>query len=152
MPLLILAAILAVLVYLPSIWVRRVMSKHGQELAQVPGTGGELAIHLIKRFQLADIEVEETNPLQDHFDPAAKKVRLSPSNYNGKSLTAIAVAAHEVGHAMQFHRKEKIFKLRERYLPLASKLSKSRYRTHDGTTGNCSCSASAISYRYSPWD
>jgi len=73
---------------------------------------------------LGEIEVEETNPFQDHFDPSAKKVRLSPLNFNGRSLTAIAVAAHEVGHAMQFHRNEKIFELRKRYLPLASKLSK----------------------------
>jgi uncharacterized protein len=73
---------------------------------------------------LGEIEVEETNPFQDHFDPGAKKVRLSPLNFNGRSLTAIAVAAHEVGHAMQFHRNEKIFELRKRYLPLASKLSK----------------------------
>jgi hypothetical protein len=100
------------------------MAKHSSELDQLPGTGGELANHLIQRFQLGDIAVEEGNPLQDHFDPSAKKVRLSPSNFNGKSLTAIAVAAHEVGHAMQFHRKEKIFELRQRYLPLASRLSK----------------------------
>jgi len=100
------------------------MAKHDKEIAQLPGTGGELASHLIKRFQLDEITVEETNPLQDHFDPAAKKVRLSPSNFSGKSLTAIAVAAHEVGHAIQFHRQEKIFELRTRYLPLASRLSK----------------------------
>ncbi len=124
MPLLILGALLAVLVYLPSMWVRRVMAKHGDEIEDLPGTGGELAAHLIKRFQLEGICVEETNPLQDHFDPEAKAVRLSPSNFNGKSLTAIAVAAHEVGHAIQFHRREKIFELRKRYLPLATKLSK----------------------------
>jgi Zn-dependent membrane protease YugP len=123
-PLIILAAVLAILVYIPSIWVRHIMAKHSTELGQLPGTGGELANHLVKRFQLGDITVEESNPLQDHFDPSARKVRLSPSNFNGKSLTAIAVAAHEVGHAMQFHRKEKIFELRKRYLPLASKLSK----------------------------
>lgn len=124
MPLIILGAVLAVLVYIPSVWVRHIMAKHSKELAQLPGTGGELAHHLVKRFELSEIQVEETNPFQDHFDPGAKKVRLSPSNFNGKSLTAIAVAAHEVGHAMQFHRKEKIFELRKRYLPLASQLSK----------------------------
>ena len=124
MPLIILAAVLAILVYLPSLWVRRVMAKHGAELSQLPGTGGELASHLIKRFKLDGIQVEETGPLQDHFDPSAQKVRLSPTNFSGKSLTAIAVAAHEAGHAMQFHRNEKIFELRKRYLPMASALSK----------------------------
>jgi Zn-dependent membrane protease YugP len=89
----------------------------------MPGTGGELAEHLIKRFHLDGIEVEQTGPKQDHFDPQARRVRLSPDNYRGKSLTAIAVAAHEVGHAIQFCRREKIFELRSRYLPIARRLS-----------------------------
>ena len=66
---------------------------------------------------------EETQPFKDHFDPRDQAVRLSPDNFNGKSLTAVAVAAHEVGHAIQFHRKEKIFELRSRYLPAAAMLS-----------------------------
>ena len=117
--LIIVVAILAALIYVPSLWVRHVMSKHGSELASLPGTGGELAEHLIKRFKLGDIKVEETEPFRDHFDPQNQTVRLSTANYHGKSLTAVAVAAHEVGHAIQFHRKEKIFKLRSRYMPTA---------------------------------
>lgn len=100
------------------------MQQYAGEMEELPGTGGELASHLIKRFQLEGIEVEESAPFQDHFDPNAKKVRLSPDNFNGKSLTAVAVAAHEVGHAIQFHRQEKIFELRKRYLPLSNRLSK----------------------------
>ena len=61
--------------------------------------------------------------MRDHFDPKDKAVRLSPDNYNGKSLTAVAIAAHEVGHAIQFHRQEKIFELRSRYLPTAHYLN-----------------------------
>ena len=121
---LILAAVLAALVYLPSVWVRHVMSKNGKELNDLPGTGGELAEHLIKRFDLSGIKVEETEPFRDHFDPRDRAVRLSPDNFNGKSLTAIAVAAHEVGHAIQFHRKEKIFELRKKYLPIAHALNR----------------------------
>ena len=64
------------------------------------GTGGELARHLVQRFELTGVVVEETEH-GDHYDPAAKAVRLSSANFNGKSLTAIAVAAHEVGHAIQ---------------------------------------------------
>jgi Zn-dependent membrane protease YugP len=37
----------------------------------------------------------------DHYDPTAKVVRLSPDNFNGRSLTAVTIAAHEVGHALQ---------------------------------------------------
>lgn len=124
MPLILLAAILAILVYLPSLWVRRVMSRYSRELPELPGTGGELARHLIDRFELTGVGVEETGPMRDHFDPQARMVRLSPDNYHGRSLTAVAVAAHEVGHAIQFHRRENIFKLRERYIPQAMALNR----------------------------
>ena len=124
MPLLIVGAVLAILVYVPSFWVRHIMSKHSKEIAELPGTGGELAKHLIERFELTGITVEEAAPNTDHFDPSGPVVRLSPDNFNGRSLTAVAVAAHEVGHAMQFHRGEKIFELRKRYLPLATKLNR----------------------------
>ncbi len=123
MLILIIGAVLAILVYCPSFWVRHVMSKYSQELPDLPGTGGELAQHLVDRFKLDGIKVEETQPFRDHFDPKDQAVRLSPANFNGKSLTAVAVAAHEVGHAIQFHRKEKIFELRSRYLPRAQMLN-----------------------------
>jgi Zn-dependent membrane protease YugP len=124
MPLLIIGAVLAILVYVPSFWVRHIMSKHSKEIASLPGTGGELAKHLIERFELTGITVEEAAPNTDHFDPSGPVVRLSPNNFNGRSLTAVAVAAHEVGHAMQFHRGEKIFELRKRYLPLATRFNR----------------------------
>jgi Zn-dependent membrane protease YugP len=120
----VIALILALLIYLPSFWVKRVMRANSVELPNLPGTGGELAQHLIKRFELDGIRVEETDPFRDHFDPHNKTVRLGPANLNGKSLTAVAVAAHEVGHAIQYHRKEKIFELRSRYLPKAHFLAK----------------------------
>lgn len=100
------------------------MKKNSHEIPDMQGTGGELAEHLIERFELAGIGVERCEENADHFDPQAKMVRLSPSNYDGKSLKAVAVAAHEVGHAIQFHRKEEIFKLRSKYLPQAAKIRK----------------------------
>ena len=124
MPLLIVGAVLAILVYVPSFWVRHIMAKHSKEIAELPGTGGELAKHLIERFELTGITVEEAAPNTDHFDPAGPVVRLSPDNFNGRSLTAVAVAAHEVGHAMQFHRGEKIFELRKRYLSMAARFNR----------------------------
>lgn len=120
---LLIGIVLVVLVYVPSLWVRFVMSRYATDLPDIPGTGGELANHLINRFKLEGIKVEETRPLGDHFDPHERAVRLSPDNFNGRSLTAVAVATHEVGHAIQFHRQEKIFELRKRYIPLAHALS-----------------------------
>jgi len=64
--------------------------------------GGELARHLLDRFDMKHIKVETTE-VGDHYDPLTKAVRLTPDKFNGKSLTAITVAAHEVGHAIQDH-------------------------------------------------
>lgn len=119
-----LIAVLALCVYLPSLWVRWVMHRHSEAIDDMPGTGGELAAHLLERFDMRDHKVEQTAANMDHYDPGAKTVRLSPNNFTGKSLTAIAVAAHEVGHALQHHRDEEIFKLRERYVPNAKMLGR----------------------------
>ena len=93
------ALILLALIFGPSLWVKFVMNKYSSQLTEVSGTGGELAKHLIGRFSLKGVEVEITD-LGDHYDPIEKKVRLMREHYESKSLTAIAIAAHEVG--MQF--------------------------------------------------
>lgn len=98
------------------------MKQNSHDIPEIQGTGGELAQHLIERFELHGIGVEETEENNDHFDPTDKMVRLSPSNFHGKSLKAVAVATHEVGHAIQFSRKEEIFKLRAKYIPQAIKM------------------------------
>lgn len=116
-----LALLIGFLVYTPQLWVRFVMAKHAKERAEIPGTGAELARHLIKRFDL-DVQVEQTAPFKDHYDPGDRTVRLSPRNFNGRSLTAIAVAAHEVGHAIQFERHEDVSNLRAKYLPIGMRI------------------------------
>jgi len=122
MGIVIIVVLIALLSYLPQLWVKHVMRKYSNDDPKLQGTGAELARHLIERFELAGITVEETKDQGDHFDPTDKKVRLSPDNYHGRSLTAVAVAVHEVGHAIQFHRKEEIFKLRSRYIPGAARI------------------------------
>jgi hypothetical protein len=124
MPYIILTLALLLLIYLPSMWVRIVMNRHARQRDDLPGTGAELAVHLIRRFDLDAVSVEQTTVRNDHYDPVAGVVRLSPENFNGKSLTAVAVAAHEVGHAIQFKRGESISLLRHKYLPTAMRLKK----------------------------
>jgi len=120
----VLGIILLLAIYGPQWWVQWVMRRYSQDLPDIPGTGGQLADHLIKRYQLESVIVEETDPMRDHYDPQNKVVRLSPANFHGKSLTAIAVAAHEVGHAIQFHRQEPISQLRMKYLPMVFMIKK----------------------------
>ncbi|MDT7042476.1 zinc metallopeptidase [Candidatus Nitronereus thalassa] len=84
----------------PQLWTKYVFRKYRSHRDEYAGTGGELARHLLDRFDMKDVKVETTE-LGDHYDPLTKVVRLLPDNYNGKSLTAVTVAAHEVGHAIQ---------------------------------------------------
>lgn len=119
MPYVLLAILIIAAVFAPKLWVRYVMRRHAVEIPGMPGTGAELAEHLVKELELVGVSVEKTGENQDHFDPASKTVRLGPGNYDGKSLTAVAVAVHEVGHAIQFHRNEPLIRLRTRFAPYA---------------------------------
>jgi Zn-dependent membrane protease YugP len=116
----VLALLLLALVVLPGFWVRRVLSRYSEPADRYTerGSGGELARHLLDRFELMDVGVEMTET-GDHYDPEARMVRLTPDKFRGHSLTAITVAAHEVGHAIQHARKEILFDQRQRLARLA---------------------------------
>ena len=107
------------LVFGPQLWVRYVLWRHSRVVEQMPGTGGELAEHLIERFELDGVKVERVGKGQNYYSPDEKIVGLSPEVHDVKSLTAVAVAAHEVGHAIQFCRQDPVSRLRERYLRAA---------------------------------
>jgi len=94
------ALLLLALVVMPRLWVLSVMRRHAGTRAEIPWTGGEFARHLLDRMKLTKVKVEETER-GDHYHPLAKAVRLKTDHYVGRSLTAIVIAAHEVGHAMQ---------------------------------------------------
>lgn len=93
------AALLA-LAFGPGLWVKSVLKQYSEDRDDFPGTGGELARHLLDEMKLGEVTVEVTDQ-GDHYDPQAKAVRLSKDHHDGRSLAAVAVAAHEVGHAMQ---------------------------------------------------
>ena len=99
------------------------MYKRQSEKPEIPGTGGELAEHLIERFSLEDVKVEVTE-LGDHYDPIEKKVRLVREHYESKSLTAIAIAAHEVGHAIQDQQGDKRLATRTKMAPIVDKVAR----------------------------
>ncbi len=100
MPFLIGALIILIVIFGPGLWVKRVMERYSEPANRYPGTGGEFARHLLDQLDLHDVKAEVTDQ-GDHYDPDAKAVRLTPDKFNSRSLTAITVAAHEVGHAHQ---------------------------------------------------
>lgn len=88
------------LVFGPGMWVQRVLSRYSVPNNRYAENGAKLARHLLDLHDLQHVTVEKTNA-GDHYDPIAKAVRLSEDKFDGRSLTAITVAAHEVGHAIQ---------------------------------------------------
>ncbi|MEM8817747.1 MAG: zinc metallopeptidase [Pseudomonadota bacterium] len=111
------ALMLLTLVFAPGVWVRHVLKKYSLPADRYPGTGAELARLLLDRQGLDGVTVE-TSEAGDHYDPTEKAVRLTPDNFHGRSLTAVTVAAHEVGHAVQDHNNYVPLKLRTRLVRL----------------------------------
>lgn len=115
--------VIAALIFGPSYWVKHTLEKYSHPQDRYPGTGGELARILLDWANLQSVKVEETEQ-GDHYDPIEKVVRLTPDKFNGKSLTAITVAAHEVGHAIQDRDGYLPLRLRTRLVQLAAPAEK----------------------------
>lgn len=107
-------ALLLILIYGPQLWVRWVLNRYNRKVEDnFTGTGGELARHLLDRYDLQEIHVEITE-IGDHYDPMSRSVRLTRDKFEGQTLTAITIAAHECGHAFQHAAAEPMFILRTR--------------------------------------
>src|SRR5699024_5447318 len=84
-------------------------------------TGAEVARKILEENVLYDVRLEEVEGVVfDHYDPRSKVVRLSSNNYHGHSMAAAAIAAHEVGHAIQDAENYAFLKFRSALVPLAS--------------------------------
>lgn len=84
-------------------------------------TGAQTARQILDEHGLEDVRIEPVRgTLTDHYDPRKKVVRLSENNYSGHSMAAVAVAAHEVGHALQDQEDYAFLKFRSSLVPLAS--------------------------------
>lgn len=115
--------VITALIVGPSYWVKHTLAKYSQPDDRYPGTGAELARILLDWANLQAIKVEVTEQ-GDHYDPIEKAVRLTADKFNGKSLTAITVAAHEVGHAIQDRDGYLPLKLRTRLVQIAAPAEK----------------------------
>jgi len=100
MHILIIIMVLLGLTLAPGLWVKRVMARYHRPEDRYGLSGSETARKLLDSLELGQVPVEITES-GDHYDPIEKIVRLSEQNFHGNSLTAITIAAHEVGHALQ---------------------------------------------------
>ncbi|SOD41518.1 zinc metallopeptidase [Nitrosovibrio sp. Nv4] len=120
---LILVCFIVLLVVGPSYWVKHTMEKYSEPADRYSFTGAQLARDLLDQANLQHIRVEVTES-GDHYDPLEKVVRLTRDKFNGRSLTAIAVAAHEVGHAIQDQDNYPLFALRTRLVQWVAPVEK----------------------------
>ncbi len=117
---------LYILISLPAlalgIWaqfkVRSAFSKYAKVPTSTGMTGAQVARRILDRNGLAEVPVERTDGLlSDHYDPRQRALRLSSEVYNGNSLSAAGVAAHEAGHALQHQQGYNMLALRSAMVP-----------------------------------
>ncbi|MFM7839618.1 MAG: zinc metallopeptidase [Chitinophagaceae bacterium] len=93
--------------------------KYGAIGLQSGLSGFEVAQRMLKENGIYDVKVESVQGfLSDHYNPVNKTINLSPDVYNGRSIAAAAVAAHECGHAIQHADSYQWLMLRSRLVPM----------------------------------
>ncbi len=101
--------------------VKTTFNRYLRERAYAGLTGAQVARRILDDNGLHNVVVETTGArLGDHYDPRERAVRLSNEVYNGTSVAALGVAAHEVGHAVQHARNYFALGLRTNLFPVAS--------------------------------
>lgn len=114
----------ALIVIIP-IWAQLKVKNTYTKYSKVPSSsymrGAEVARRILDENGLYNVNIEEVRGvLSDHYDPRTKTVRLSTNNYHGHSVAAAAIAAHEVGHAIQDKEAYSFMRLRHTLVPVAN--------------------------------
>ncbi|MBM4762108.1 zinc metallopeptidase [Bacillus sp. B15-48] len=113
------------IVLLVPIWaqlrVKSTFKRYSQVASSSQMRGAEVARKILDDNGLYHVGIEETSGvLSDHYDPRSKTVRLSSDNYHGHSVAAAAIAAHEVGHAIQDQEDYSFLRFRHALVPVAN--------------------------------
>jgi Zn-dependent membrane protease YugP len=102
-------------------WLQATYARYSRVANSRGLTGAEVAKAILDAYGLQNVRVEPTpGALTDHYDPTTKTVRLSEPNYASPSAAALAVAAHEVGHALQDAKGYAPLRIRHAILPVAN--------------------------------
>ena len=95
----------------PVIWLNYVFHKNDQILINMPFTGLEFGKIILKDYGLTEVKIEKSLSV-DHYDLLEKKVKVTQDRLSKKSLTAISIVCHEIGHAIQHKEKYKALEQR----------------------------------------
>ena len=114
--------ILVIPAMLLSLWAQGRVSSTYRKYSQVRNqrgiTGQQAAQMILQGAGIYDVSIQPVSgELTDHFDPRTNMVRLSDSVYNSSSVAAVGVAAHEVGHAIQYAQDYAPMRLRAAIIP-----------------------------------
>ncbi len=110
-----------ILAMIASASVKSTFAKYSRQLSASHLTGAEAAQRILYTNGLSNIRIERVQgSLTDHYDPKANVIRLSQSVYDSTSTAAIGVAAHEVGHALQYAQGYAPIKLRAAIIPITN--------------------------------
>ena len=110
---------IAILSYIVQANLKRKFEKYAK--IPVAMTGRDVAVKMLHDNGIYDVEVTSTSGyLTDHYNPATKTINLSKGVYNSASVAAVAVAAHECGHAIQHAKAYAPLKLRSALVPVVS--------------------------------
>ncbi|MEZ6067069.1 MAG: zinc metallopeptidase [Planctomycetaceae bacterium] len=104
------------------LWAQGRISSAYRQGMQVPTplSGAAVAQHILDEAGVHDVAIEQTpGHLSDHYDPSTKTLRLSPEVYSSRSATAVGIAAHEAGHALQHAHQYLPLTLRNAAVPAA---------------------------------
>ena len=103
-------------------WLKSTFARNSQKAIASGKTGAEVAREILDRNGLSSVPVQtsKAGPLSDHYDPRGRTVNLSAPVFGGRSVAATAVAAHEVGHAIQHARSYVPMTLRSAFWPVAA--------------------------------
>lgn len=104
---------------LASATVKSTFGKYSRVRTSTGLTGAEAAERMLRRAGVNDVRIEQVSGfLSDHYDPSKKVLRLSPEVYGESSLSAVGVACHEAGHALQHAQGYAPLKLRSALVPI----------------------------------
>ncbi len=100
-----------------SAYVNSQIKKYTKVHASTNITGAQMAQRMLAANGVTGVQIYQGAPGQDHFDPRNNSITLDPDAFGGTSVTAIATACHEVGHACQFAQGYAPMKVRSALVP-----------------------------------
>ena len=102
-------------------YIKSMYSKYSRVKINLNATGAQIARKMLNDNGLHDVQVKcVEGTLSDHYDPRTRMINLSRGVYTGNDVSALAVACHECGHAIQHNEGYSLLRLRDNLVPLVN--------------------------------